>query len=45
MPTAVLPQTFQTTRWSLVQQANGGIDEEALQALSALCESYWSPPP
>lgn len=43
MPTAVLPQTFQTTRWSLVQQANGGIDEEALQALSALCESYWYP--
>lgn len=43
MQTAVLPQTFQTTRWSLVRQANGSVDEEALQALAALCESYWYP--
>lgn len=43
MQTAALPQTFQTTRWSLVQRANGSVDDEALQALAALCESYWYP--
>ena len=43
MHTQVLPRSFQTTRWSLVQRANGDIDDEALQALAALCDSYWYP--
>ncbi len=43
MSTQVLPRTFQTTRWSLVQRANGEIYAEAVQALAALCESYWYP--
>jgi len=43
MPSQVLPRSFQTTRWSLVQRANGDIDDEALQALAALCDSYWYP--
>jgi RNA polymerase sigma-70 factor (ECF subfamily) len=43
MQTSVLPQTFQTTRWSLVQRANGEVDAGALQALAMLCESYWYP--
>lgn len=43
MHTQVLPQTFPTTRWSLVQMANGPIDGEALQALAVLCDSYWYP--
>ncbi|MFZ4767850.1 MAG: RNA polymerase sigma factor [Roseimicrobium sp.] len=43
MPSQVLPRFFQTTRWSLVQRANGSIDDEALQALAALCDSYWYP--
>ncbi len=43
MHSQVLPQSFQTTRWSLVQRANGDIDDEALQALAALCDSYWYP--
>ncbi|MBX7212331.1 MAG: sigma-70 family RNA polymerase sigma factor [Verrucomicrobiaceae bacterium] len=38
-----LPRTFQTTRWSLVHRANGDVDEEARQALAALCDSYWYP--
>lgn len=41
--TVVLPQSFQTTRWSLVRQANGTVNDEAVQALAALCESYWYP--
>jgi RNA polymerase sigma-70 factor (ECF subfamily) len=43
MHSQVLPRSFQTTRWSLVQRANGDIDDEALQALAALCDSYWYP--
>ncbi|MBK8039502.1 MAG: sigma-70 family RNA polymerase sigma factor [Verrucomicrobiaceae bacterium] len=43
MPSQVLPQSVQNTRWSLVQRANGDIDDEALQALAALCDSYWYP--
>lgn len=38
-----LPRTFQTTRWSLVHRANGDVDEDALAALAALCDSYWYP--
>lgn len=38
-----LPRSFQTTRWSLVQRANGIIDDDALQALAVLCDSYWYP--
>ncbi len=43
MHSQVLPRSFQTTRWSLVQRANGDIDDEALQALASLCDSYWYP--
>lgn len=43
MRTSVPPQNFQTTRWSLVQRANGAADDSALQALAILCESYWYP--
>ena len=43
MQSQVLPRTFQTTRWSLVQRANGDIDDEAVHALAALCDSYWYP--
>ena len=43
MPARVPPRSFQTTRWSLVRRANDSADEEALQALAALCESYWYP--
>lgn len=43
MQSIILPKTFQTTRWSLVQRANGCVDHEALQALATLCESYWYP--
>lgn len=38
-----LPRSFQTTRWSLVRRANGSVDEEAMQALTTLCEAYWYP--
>lgn len=43
MPATVLPQSFQTTRWSLVQRANGEVHAEARQALALLCDSYWYP--
>lgn len=43
MHSQVLPRTFETTRWSLVRRANGGVDEEALRALAAICDSYWYP--
>lgn len=43
MHSRVLPRSFNTTRWSLVQRANGSVDEEALKALAALCDSYWYP--
>lgn len=43
MHSQVLPRSFQTTRWSLVQRANGSLHDEALQALAALCDSYWYP--
>jgi RNA polymerase sigma-70 factor (ECF subfamily) len=37
------PQSFQTTRWSLVQRAVGPDDLAARAALAALCEAYWYP--
>jgi RNA polymerase sigma-70 factor (ECF subfamily) len=43
MQSQVLSRFFKTTRWSLVQRANGDIDADALQALAALCDSYWYP--
>lgn len=43
MQSQVLPRFFQTTRWSLVQRANGAVDADALKALAALCDSYWYP--
>ena len=39
----IFPQSFHTTRWTLVRQAAGGDEPAAAQALSALCESYWYP--
>lgn len=43
MTTRAPTRSFQTTSWSLVRRANGEIDGEALQALAALCDSYWYP--
>lgn len=43
MHSQTAPRSFQTTRWSLVQRANGTIDDEAVQALAVLCDSYWYP--
>ncbi len=43
MHSQTAPRSFQTTRWSLVQRANGAADAEALQALAVLCDSYWYP--
>jgi RNA polymerase sigma-70 factor (ECF subfamily) len=43
MQSQVLSRFFKTTRWSLVQRATGDIDADALQALAALCDSYWYP--
>jgi RNA polymerase sigma-70 factor (ECF subfamily) len=37
------PQSFQTTRWSVVRRALGADDSEASLALAALCEAYWYP--
>lgn len=37
------PRSFQTTRWSLVRRASGGVDDDALEALAAICDSYWYP--
>jgi DNA-directed RNA polymerase specialized sigma24 family protein len=43
MSTPTFPQSFHTTRWTLVRQAAGSEEPAAAQALSALCESYWYP--
>ncbi|MFO1483171.1 MAG: sigma factor [Verrucomicrobiaceae bacterium] len=43
MSVPVLPRSFETTRWSLVQRATGEVDADARQALAALCDSYWYP--
>lgn len=37
------PQSFATTRWSLVHEAVSGDDTEARLALGRLCEAYWYP--
>jgi RNA polymerase sigma-70 factor (ECF subfamily) len=37
------PQSFLTTRWSLVQQATTDDSTVALHALATLCETYWLP--
>ena len=34
---------FATTRWTLVQAANGPTSDESLAALASLCETYWYP--
>ncbi len=39
----VLPHAFQTTRWTLVERANGALDAEAAAALATLCDAYWYP--
>ena len=36
-------QTFATTQWSIVLAAGEGRRENAVDALSQLCESYWYP--
>jgi RNA polymerase sigma factor (sigma-70 family) len=38
-----LPHAFQTTRWTLVERANGALDAEAAAALATLCDAYWYP--
>jgi RNA polymerase sigma-70 factor (ECF subfamily) len=38
-----LPHAFQTTRWTLVERANGALDAEAAEALATLCDAYWYP--
>jgi len=38
-----MPQRFETTRWSLVLAARQGSTPEAHEALSTLCQLYWSP--
>lgn len=43
MSVPVLPRSFETTRWSLVQRATGEVDADARQAPAALCDSYWYP--
>jgi RNA polymerase sigma-70 factor (ECF subfamily) len=37
------PRRFRSTRWSLVQQAAHGADEDRAAALSDLCTAYWYP--
>jgi RNA polymerase sigma-70 factor (ECF subfamily) len=37
------PQSFHTTRWTVVQRATGADDAAAQAALTILCESYWFP--
>jgi RNA polymerase sigma-70 factor (ECF subfamily) len=39
----MIPRSFQTTRWSLVQRATSSYDPTAMSALAALCEAYWHP--
>ena len=36
-------QTFATTQWSIVLAAGEGRRENAVDALSQLCDSYWYP--
>lgn len=43
MPPRPVACHFQTTHWTLVQQAQGSLDAEAGKALSALCDAYWYP--
>lgn len=43
MHSQTAPRTFQTTRWSLVERANGPRDAEAAEALAVLCDAYWYP--
>jgi RNA polymerase sigma-70 factor (ECF subfamily) len=38
-----MSQRFETTRWSLVLTARQGSAPEAHEALSTLCQLYWSP--
>ncbi len=40
MKSRATPQSFQTTRWSLVRRAVGAGDA---QALATLCDAYWYP--
>ena len=43
MSAPTFPQSFHTTRWTLVRQAANDADPAARQALSTLCETYWYP--
>ena len=43
MPPPAAPQSFHTTRWSVVRRAAGGSDTVARQALAAFCSGYWYP--
>ena len=43
MSTPTFPDSFHTTRWTVVRQAANDSDPAARQALATLCETYWYP--
>lgn len=43
MSTPASPNSFHTTRWTVVRQAASDTDPAAAQALATLCETYWYP--
>ena len=43
MSAQTFPNSFHTTRWTVVRQATSNADPVARQALATLCETYWSP--
>lgn len=43
MPRSHVPQTFATTRWSLILSAKTPESPESRQAMATLCEAYWYP--
>ena len=42
-PAASNPTVFATTRWTLVCEAARGGDTDAVEAMGALCGTYWQP--
>ena len=43
MSTPTFPDSFHTTRWTVVRQAANDADPAARHALATLCETYWYP--
>ena len=43
MSAPTFPDSFHTTRWTVVRQAANDADPAARQALATLCETYWYP--